>query len=185
MSCVVAAVQVPRLAGARSCCPSKADSVLHWADTGCRTLHPPLEQTLCFGSMVNLTSSSPLSGIFQRRGPACVQLGPSPLPSPSCIPVLWGEGETRIWINGFALTSHRSSTLFSPMGQTRLLPPAACASKVTELCPGKDTSKEREQGFLQDGHQNHLFLSFLTLRVGRTSEHCRHKTTSFVGHISV
>lgn len=31
MSCVVAAVQVPRLAGARSCCPSRADSVPHWA----------------------------------------------------------------------------------------------------------------------------------------------------------
>lgn len=136
-------------------------------------------------SMVNLTCSSLLPGILQRRGPACVQLGPSPLPGPSCIPVLWGEGETRIWINRFALTSHRNSTPFSPVGWTRTLPPLLPVPARSLSCALARTLPRRGSRDLQDTHHNHLFLSFLTLRVGRTSEHCRHKTTSFVGHISV
>lgn len=36
--------------------------------------------------------------------------------------------------------------------------PAACASKVTELCPGKDTSKEREQGFARHSSQSLILV---------------------------
>lgn len=170
MSCPAA--QAPRLAGARSCCPSRADSVLHQAGT---TSHILLLGSSCSqGSVVKPTRSSLLHQCFPWGFLCAFGLVQPQYPAPAAS--LCFREKVNQEYRQINLPSHL--TLDKPIGSS-----SACISNITELLPGKDTSKVRERRFVR--RHDSLFLSFLTLRVRRTSEHCRHETTSFVGHISV
>jgi len=129
-----------------------------------------------------LTQLAPAS--LQHGSHMCWAQG-NPSTQLSRIPALRGEGETGIWINLSALASRVKAAPFASHSRTSVMPPPLPAPAMSPGCDLARTLPRRGNRDLQDTRHDRLFLSFLTLGVRRTSEHCRHERTSFVGHTSV
>lgn len=81
MSCAGAAVRAPRLTGARSCCPSRADSVLHRQEEAVASCTPLQVVPMLHGPWLTLLASASTTGGF-LGGFLGVWLGPPPTPTP-------------------------------------------------------------------------------------------------------
>lgn len=119
MSCAGAAVRVPRLAGARSCCPSRADSVLHGQEEAAASCTLLSGSPYAPWSLGNSACFSLHRQWFPGRVPGCVAWAtPQPQPPPCAVGRRWNGNTDK----SICPRTAGEAALFTSGGWTSTLP---------------------------------------------------------------